>query len=159
LFDVCFFGALDPHVQTRPKLSIEDSSLNKMATPDFSTFRNVIAGSLRSSPTMGHSIDPSTRKPLWDVPIATVSDLNDAVTAAQAAFLEWSRLSWKDRQAHLRQIQSLLIQHRPSMARLVSSEGGKPPQFGDLEVQHALDFLEFYSGSQAPLPGGSLLQL
>ncbi|CAG9942650.1 unnamed protein product [Clonostachys rosea f. rosea IK726] len=123
-----------------------------MATPDFSTFRNVIAGSLRSSPTMGHSIDPSTRKPLWDVPIATVSDLNDAVTAAQAAFLEWSRLSWKDRQAHLRQIQSLLIQHRPSMARLVSSEGGKPPQFGDLEVQHALDFLEFYSGCEEPKP-------
>jgi acyl-CoA reductase-like NAD-dependent aldehyde dehydrogenase len=115
-----------------------------MSTVDFHAFSNVIAGALRSSAHLGHGINPSTREPLWNVPIATAQDLEDAVSAAQEASTKWSSTPWEKRQDCLGRAKVLLEQHRTSIAQLLSLEGGKPPQFGDLEVQHALDFFNFY---------------
>lgn len=75
--------------------------------------------------------------------LASENDLDQAVTAARAAFPKWSRVPWEKRQARLRRARELLQEHRRSMAELISAEGGKPPQFADLEVQHAMDVLEF----------------
>lgn len=111
---------------------------------DFSTYRNIIAGAPRTGKTVSHGIDPSTRKPLWDIPVASAQDLDDAVTSAQAAFPKWSQTSWKQRQACLRQARALLQENRESMAKLISSEGGKPPQFADLEVAHGLRYIDYY---------------
>ncbi|KAI8666854.1 Aldedh domain-containing protein [Fusarium keratoplasticum] len=123
-----------------------------MSTVDFHAFSNVIAGALRSSAHLGHGINPSTREPLWNVPIATAQDLEDAVSAAQEASTKWSSTPWEKRQDCLGRAKVLLEQHRASIAQLLSLEGGKPPQFGDLEVQHALDFFNFYSTLPQPQP-------
>ncbi|KAM0275046.1 hypothetical protein ACHAQH_007607 [Verticillium albo-atrum] len=119
---------------------------------DFSTFRNVVAGATRSAKTVSHGIDPSTRKPLWDIPVASAKDLDDAVAAAQAAFPKWSQTPWKQRQACLRQARALLEDNRSAMAKLISSEGGKPPQFADLEVAHALRYIDYYADIEEPIP-------
>ncbi|KAM5343922.1 hypothetical protein ACJ41O_012459 [Fusarium nematophilum] len=110
----------------------------------FSSFGNVVAGKLRLGGRLGHGINPSSRKPLWDIPIASSQHLDEAVSAAKAAFPKWSQTSWAERQVRLGQARALLQQHRADMARLISLEGGKPPQFADLEVEHALDFFDFY---------------
>ncbi|KAM0469202.1 hypothetical protein ACHAP7_010100 [Fusarium lateritium] len=123
-----------------------------MTKPNFFTFRNVIAGNLRLSDRMGRGVNPSNRKPLWDVPIASPADLREAVNAASASFPTWSKISWASRQARLKKAREALQSHRSEMAGLLSTEGGKPPQFGDLEVQHALDFLDFYSTLLQPEP-------
>lgn len=115
-----------------------------MTSVDFTSFSNIVAGALRSGDSAGHGVDPSTRKPLWDIPNASAKDLDDAVAAAKSAFPKWSRTHWKQRQALLRQAAELLKEHGQGMAKLISAEGGKPPQFADLEVQHALRCLEFY---------------
>ncbi|RSL90683.1 hypothetical protein CEP52_014521 [Fusarium oligoseptatum] len=107
----------------------------KMSTVDFHTFSNVIAGALRSSAHLGHGINPSTREPLWDVPIATAQDLEDAVSAAQEASAKWSSTP----------IDRALLSYC-----LLKAE--KPPQFGDLEVEHALDFFKFYATLPEPQP-------
>ncbi|KAF3358303.1 hypothetical protein VdG1_02789 [Verticillium dahliae VDG1] len=119
---------------------------------DFSTYRNIIAGAPRTGKTVSHGIDPSTRKPLWDIPVASAQDLDDAVTSAQAAFPKWSQTSWKQRQACLRQARALLQENRESMAKLISSEGGKPPQFADLEVAHGLRYIDYYADMEEPMP-------
>lgn len=121
-----------------------------MSTVDFASFSNVVAGGLRSGTTSGHGVDPSTRKPLWDIPIASADDLEDAVKAARAAFPSWSRMRWRKRQALLRQAAALLQKNREAMGKLISSEGGKPPQFADLEVQHAQRCLEYYGTTPCP---------
>lgn len=111
----------------------------------FTSFSNVVAGALRSGTAMSHGINPSTRKPLWDIPVATAKDLDDAVTAGQDAFRKWSQTSWKERQSCLRKARTLLDQNAQAMAQLLSDECGKPPQFADLEVAHSLRCLDFHS--------------
>ncbi|KAH7374606.1 aldehyde dehydrogenase [Plectosphaerella cucumerina] len=123
-----------------------------MTSVDFTSFSNIVAGALRSGDSAGHGVDPSTRKPLWDIPNASAKDLDDAVAAAKSAFPKWSRTHWKQRQALLRQAAELLREHGQGMAKLISAEGGKPPQFADLEVQHALRCLEFYADCEEPTP-------
>ncbi|KAM0331286.1 hypothetical protein ACHAQA_002956 [Verticillium albo-atrum] len=125
-----------------------------MSNAEFLTFRNVVAGALRPGETVSHGIDPSTRKPLWDIPVATAKDLDDAVAAGRAAFPGWSQTPWKQRQAYIRQARAVLHANGPAMAKLISAEGGKPPQFAELEVEHALRSLDFYAGVLQALNGG-----
>ncbi|KAH8664822.1 Aldehyde/histidinol dehydrogenase [Ilyonectria robusta] len=116
-----------------------------MAIPtDFFTFHNVIAGKCRSSERTDRTINPSDRKPLWEVPVASTQDLDDAVASAQNAFVKWSKTKWSDRQSYLARARDVLFQNRDQVAQLIVQEGGKPPQFAALEVEHALNFLDFY---------------
>ncbi|KAM6511155.1 hypothetical protein FALCPG4_016157 [Fusarium falciforme] len=121
-----------------------------MSSNRFFTFKNTIGGALRGSKRLGHGINPSTRKPLWDVPIASSQDLESAVSSARVAFADWSKTPWADRQACLTQASKLLAEHKNDMSRLLSLECGKPPQFAELEVIHAINFLDFFA-AQEPL--------
>ncbi|KAH8659963.1 aldehyde dehydrogenase [Xylariales sp. PMI_506] len=114
---------------------------------NFYTFANVVDGELRSSSNVANGIDPSTKQKLWDVPQAVDADLDDAVAAARKAFPQWSQTSWEDRGALIHAARQILLEHEPDMAALVTKEVGKPIQFGHLEVQHALNFLEFNANS------------
>ncbi|KAJ4152083.1 hypothetical protein NW765_017592 [Fusarium oxysporum] len=121
-----------------------------MSNSNFFEFRNVINGTLRGSERLGHGINPSTRSPLWDAPLASSQDLEDAVGAAHVAFTEWSKRPWKQRQASLAHASRLLTERKSDMARLLSTECGKPPQFAELEVIDAISFLDFFA-AQEPL--------
>jgi acyl-CoA reductase-like NAD-dependent aldehyde dehydrogenase len=95
-------------------------------TISFDSFSNIIAGQPRSSDKQHQSINPSTGKPLWDVPIATQHDLDDAVKSAQGAFKIWSKTPWKERQAAMRRIGEEVAKYVDELGRLVRLEGGKP---------------------------------
>ena len=92
----------------------------------FTSFNNIIAGQPRSSSDIHHGINPSTGKELWDVPIATQHDLDDAVKSAQGAFKTWSKTPWTERQEILSKVAEEVGKHEEEMARLVMLEGGKP---------------------------------
>ena len=64
-------------------------SPGKVSTLDFETFYNIVDGKQRSSDKIHHGINPATGQELWDVPIASEQDLNDAVAAAKKAFPAW----------------------------------------------------------------------
>ena len=70
---------------------------SKLTTVSFTTFSNIIDGEPRSSKTKYHGIDPCTKQPLWDVPVATPQDVDDAVIAATKAFAEWKKTTWEYR--------------------------------------------------------------
>jgi acyl-CoA reductase-like NAD-dependent aldehyde dehydrogenase len=93
---------------------------------DFSSFQNVIDGSLRSSKTMYQGINPSNRARLWDVPVATAEDLDDAVKAAQQSFRSWSQTSWESRQQLVSNLRDVLLQHQEELASILLLECGKP---------------------------------
>ncbi|KAJ9272503.1 hypothetical protein DTO212C5_1230 [Paecilomyces variotii] len=116
-----------------------------MASINFSTFSNIINGETRSSAQISHGIDPSTKKPLWDVPVATADDVNEAVAAAKKAYPAWSRTPWSERAKLLSRAKEALLARKDEMAHLIMQEGGKPIQFGALEVDHAVGFLDFHS--------------
>ena len=89
-------------------------------------FRNVIDGTLRSSKTTDQGINPSNKTRLWDVPVATAEDLDDAVKAAQRSFRSWSQTSWESRQTLICNLRGLLLDHREELANIIMLEAGKP---------------------------------
>jgi len=89
-------------------------------------FVNTVDGAPRTSSLIHQGIDPSTKKKLWDVPIATEKDLDDAVTAAQNSFKTWSKTSWESRQEVLERMRQILVDHRDEMSQILSTECGKP---------------------------------
>jgi acyl-CoA reductase-like NAD-dependent aldehyde dehydrogenase len=92
----------------------------------YEKFHNVVASGLRGSEKVHHGVNPSDKSPLWDVPIATERDLDEAVEVARKAFESWSKTSWAERQEILGKMRDELTKHIPDMARLLSLEGGKP---------------------------------
>lgn len=63
----------------------------------FDTFSNVIDGTLRFSEHYAQGIDPNTNHPNWDVPIASTKDVDEAVDAANRAYINWKVTTWADR--------------------------------------------------------------
>ncbi|XHG08797.1 hypothetical protein AWENTII_011888 [Aspergillus wentii] len=104
-------------------------------------FSNIINGKPRSSPIIHNAIDPSTGNPLWDVPVASNEDLEDAVTSAREAFKSWSTTPWEERQACLLELRRVLLSYKEEMTELVMTEVGRPQQFAAAEVDLSADFL------------------
>jgi acyl-CoA reductase-like NAD-dependent aldehyde dehydrogenase len=92
----------------------------------FERFHNVLGNGLRSSEKIHQGVNPSDKSLLWDVPIATERDLDEAVEVAREAFKSWSKTSWTERQEVMRRMRDELQKHIPEMAKLLSVEGGKP---------------------------------
>jgi acyl-CoA reductase-like NAD-dependent aldehyde dehydrogenase len=92
----------------------------------FTHFDNVIGCEACTSPHLTRGIDPSTGSLLWEVPIASEDDLNQAVTAAQNAFTEWSWTLGKKRQGLLAELREVLLRYREEMVELIMKETGKP---------------------------------
>jgi acyl-CoA reductase-like NAD-dependent aldehyde dehydrogenase len=97
-----------------------------MASVNFDRYSNVIGGQLKSGQQVHQGIDPSTRKPLWDVPVASPSDLDEAILASKNAFASWSKTSWESRQEKLLQAREVLLENKAQMAELLCKEVGKP---------------------------------
>jgi acyl-CoA reductase-like NAD-dependent aldehyde dehydrogenase len=93
---------------------------------EFEKFHNIVDGLPRSSSDFHHGINPSDGKALWDVPIATENDLDDAVKAAKKAFKTWSKTKWEDRQQIIKNIAEEFMKYEAEMGKLVMLEGGKP---------------------------------
>lgn len=99
-----------------------------VSTPElsFEKFHNVLGNGLRGSEKMHQGVNPSDKSLLWDVPIATERDLDEAVEVAREAFKSWSKTSWTERQEVMGRMRDELQKHIPEMAKLLSLEGGKP---------------------------------
>jgi acyl-CoA reductase-like NAD-dependent aldehyde dehydrogenase len=71
-------------------------------------------------------INPATGQELWDVPIASDKDLNDAVAAAKKAFPAWRDTPIEKRKEALQKIADLFQQHNEEFTSLLCQESGKP---------------------------------
>lgn len=123
---------------------------SKLETIDFNTFSNIVAGSPRSSKQKYHGIDPTTKQPNWDVPVATPEDIEDAVTAANKAFAEWKTTTWEYRTERLARFKEALEAYQEEMTELLLKETGKPRQFGAMEVQSAGKFIDWHLSLKEP---------
>src|SRR3989449_7176929 len=72
-------------------------------------------------------------------------EIQQAATAAHAAFGEWSRLAPKDRGRLLLRVQELMEERRDELARLVTLENGKPLEEAKKEVQFALGYFGWFA--------------
>ncbi|WWC91814.1 methylmalonate-semialdehyde dehydrogenase (acylating) [Kwoniella dendrophila CBS 6074] len=89
--------------------------------------KNYIGGEFRESKTDKwlNVHDPSTQTLLTKVPETTSSEFSDAVDAASQAFKTWSKTSVMKRQRVMFDLQHLIRQHQPDIAKSIVLEQGK----------------------------------
>ena len=96
------------------------------STLDFTTFTHCINGTLLTTKTSRHGINPSNLSALPDVPVASEQDLDAAVTAARAAFKTWSKVPWEERKKALLAFNDALEEEKDGFVKLLTTEQGKP---------------------------------
>ncbi|KAF4468383.1 aldehyde dehydrogenase (NAD+) mitochondrial [Fusarium albosuccineum] len=89
---------------------------------EFITFANIIDGKSIAGERVAHGIDPSTKKQLWDVPVASPQDIETAVLSARAAFKAWSKTSWAERQDALLTARDVILENKTKLATLLTKE-------------------------------------
>lgn len=100
------------------------------------------------------TINPATGEVLCTVQHAGVDDVDRAVSAARAAFQEWSATPGAERGRILNRAVALLRQRNDELAHLEVLDTGKPIQEASVvDVASGADCIEYYAGLAASLHG------
>ncbi len=89
-------------------------------------FKHLIDGKLVSSPDTFEVIDPATARTFAHCPRAKHEQLNQAVSAAQKAFIAWRQKSFIDRGLMLIQLADAVEDRQDEITRLLTCEQGGP---------------------------------
>lgn len=119
-------------------------------------FYNIINGEKRTASEWHQVTDPRTEQPLWDAPIATPEDLEEAIVAANKAFKTWGKTTVPERQAALRNMVDIVNDNAPEIAELAMRETGKSKLMGQIEIgntgRQILNIGLFHSAPLRPPP-------
>ena len=92
------------------------------------------------------TISPSLALPLCDVPIASPSDIDAAISSAQSAFPSWSRTPAIERSRILLRAVTLLRSRNDEIATTETHDTGKPySETSTVDVATGADVLEYYA--------------
>jgi malonate-semialdehyde dehydrogenase (acetylating)/methylmalonate-semialdehyde dehydrogenase len=122
--------------------------------------QNFINGNFTTSETSSflEVISPIDGTLLSKVPLSTTQELNKAVAAAKAAFLNWSKTPIKERVQVFFRYKFLLEKHLQELATLVSEENGKTIGEAVAEIEKCIELTEF-ACSLPQLITGELLEV
>jgi len=101
--------------------------------------------------TTGHSeggidvLDPATEEVVESVPRGTPADIDDAVSAARAAFPAWRAHTANDRAALLHEIAAKLRAHEHALVELLTREQGKPRSENTEELEWSANTFDYYA--------------
>lgn len=116
----------------------------------FDKFHNIIDGKPRSADKFHQGVDPSTGEKLWDVPIATQQDVDDAVVAAEKAFKTWSKTPVEERKKMITKFDELYRSYEKEFTDLMCKETGKPRMFANGEVKGGSSQLQWHANLDIP---------
>ncbi|MGC4009146.1 MAG: NAD-dependent succinate-semialdehyde dehydrogenase [Pseudomonas sp.] len=89
--------------------------------------------------------NPATGALIVDVARGGTEETNAAIAAAERALPAWRALTAKERSARIRRWGELMLQRQDDLARLLSTEQGKPLAEAKGEVAYAASFLEWFA--------------
>ena len=89
--------------------------------------------------------NPATGELLASVPDAGAAEARRAIEAAQRAFPAWRARTAEDRGRVLRRWFELMMSHQDDLARLMTSEQGKPLAEARGEIVYAASFIEWFA--------------
>ena len=101
-------------------------SPSKVTNIDFHSFSNIVDGQPRGGKAKYNGINPATKEKLWDVPVATQQDVEEAVSAARKAFPSWSKTPFEQRAKSLVQFEDAYEGYEKEFTDLMVAETGKP---------------------------------
>src|SRR4051794_20139448 len=91
------------------------------------------------------SVDnPATGEVIGTVPKLGAAETRQAIDAASRALPRWRTNTAKDRAAVLRRWYELMLEHQDDLARLMTTEQGKPLRESLGEVAYAASFIEWF---------------
>ncbi|KAK7102098.1 glutarate-semialdehyde dehydrogenase-like isoform X2 [Littorina saxatilis] len=100
--------------------------------------------------------NPATGELLGTVPDMDGSDTRSAIETAHKAFQTWRDVPAKERCTVLRRWSDLCTQNKPELARLLTSEMGKPLKEAEGEVNYGISFIEWF-GEEARRAYGDVI--
>src|SRR5579872_3503648 len=101
-------------------------------------------------------IEPATEKVLAELKEAGVTEADEAVAKAKAAYPAWKAVTPKDRATMMRRIASAIDKHREELARLEARNVGKPISDARGEVGMVADVFNYYAGAPERLVGKTI---
>jgi malonate-semialdehyde dehydrogenase (acetylating)/methylmalonate-semialdehyde dehydrogenase len=119
------------------------------------TIEHWIGGKATSGTSTRHGPvwNPATGEQQAQVPLATQSDVDDAVRSAASAFETWSQISLSRRAKIMFAFRELINARAGRLAEIVSDEHGKVLSDAAGEVQRGLEVVEFACGIPHLLKG------
>ena len=100
-------------------------------------------------------IDPATGETIAEVPSSDAADVDDAVSAAEEAFGEWSQPTPQERATMLIAFADALEEHGDELAAVESRNVGKPISAMGEEIWFAADNLRFFGGAGRAMGGSA----
>ncbi|MEZ5343561.1 MAG: NAD-dependent succinate-semialdehyde dehydrogenase, partial [Acidimicrobiales bacterium] len=91
-------------------------------------------------------VNPATEVEIGRVPVASPSDLDDALVAAQAGFDVWRKTPPRQRADLIREAARLMRERQAEIAFTITSEQGKPYREAMAEVIRGCEFFEWDAG-------------
>ena len=91
-------------------------------------------------------LNPATGEEIGRLPHAGVSDLDDALDAAERGFAAWSRVAPVERARVLMRAAAIMRERQDEIATAITMEHGKPFPQARLEVIRGCEFLEWDAG-------------
>src|SRR5947207_7589623 len=88
--------------------------------------------------------NPATGETIAQVPRMGATETRRAIERAEAALPKWKSMLAKDRARILRRWADLMIQHQDELARLLTTEQGKPLAESRVEIEYAASFYEWF---------------
>ena len=120
-----------------------------------SSYKNFVGGDWvdsASGETM-EVVNPSTGETIAEVPRGTAEDVDRAVQAAKRALPEWLETTPGERAEVLLKLADLIDEHAEELARLESTNVGKPLPAARDEMPVSSDNLRFFAGAARLLEG------
>lgn len=105
-----------------------------------------IGGKWRKTSTDLPVVNPATEEVIGRLPHADLSDLDDALAAAEEGFKAWSRTAPRDRADIMLKASALMRDRQDEIAQAITAEHGKPLAQARLEVIRGCEFFEWDAG-------------
>jgi malonate-semialdehyde dehydrogenase (acetylating)/methylmalonate-semialdehyde dehydrogenase len=123
-----------------------------------STLRNYIGGEwvAPAAPDFLELTNPATGEALGRVPLSGAPEVDQAVAAAQAAFLKWREVPPAVRARYLFKLKALLEQHFDEIAGLVTRENGKTLDEAKGSLRRGIENVEHACGIPTLMMGKTL---
>jgi malonate-semialdehyde dehydrogenase (acetylating)/methylmalonate-semialdehyde dehydrogenase len=98
-------------------------------------------------------MNPSIGRQIASVPLATATDVDDAVRAAERAFVAWSAMPIKERSQVFYRYKTLLEKNMDGLSALIHEENGKILGEASAEIEKAIEVTEFACSMPQLVPG------
>lgn len=115
-----------------------------------SDYKMLIGGRLVDGDATMEVINPATGAPFVTVPRASARQVDEAVAAAKAALPGWGATPFGDRGAKLVALADAIAAHADDLARILTTEQGKPLAEAKGEVAWTEGYLRHYATLELP---------